>query len=830
MQYLESHVQDHPFHTWMYYTVVTICTIGYGDISPFSTLGRFAAMFLILFAIIFVPQQSNELIEKMSILSVYARKHYKPLGNAKHVVICGEMKSTFLEEFFRELFHEDHENLNLNALVLQPELPSLEIHEILRDPLFNIVVHYFQGSPLNNADLKRVHVESAVAIFIMGNKFSIKPDEDDAKTILQYFSIRKYLQCLSSHSDPFYCLQLIRPDNKRHLGVVNEDEAKEIVICLNEMKMGLLAKTCIFPGTSTFIFNLLTSFAETGDEEDEDEGEKDIRDIPVKDRLKTTAETQNVTGTAGISGTPVKKKKGSRDAVIYPEDPPAPGGGSRSRGNSTAPSVEEKKAQSQESSEEEEEEKSSSESDDGDDFGDEESGSEKSDDLENDEVNSAWKKEYLHGCQWEIYTTDMAEVFSGVKFIDISRRLYNKLGVILFALRVTDLHATRNRVRVVLNPVDFVIPAKKRYKIQGFVIAQNQASSDLSFVGCAGSEIQGLEGLANANTNVQQNIQSIHQSSLPNRSLTPVNHIESQSNDSSTPPAPIHRKGSLNSTSTRNLNDGSNTIQGTFSGGWQTLLATQHEADKLSESQNTRQERIQKMEDDFIRTNYFIREIPADITEVTIHSSLPEDYPHIKDHMIIIAKGLSNLYDFIRPLRAKTLGKLRHIVILFPHELPVDIWRRISLFEGILYVRGSSLEEADLIRAGIFRVSQVVVLADPDSSVTDGSTSGAGNMDALVDADAIFTYHSVKRLNEKAHIVIEVVRQQNVGYLDTNSTEMDYKLTPNFAAGTLFTSSMLDAVVCQVTFLSPSFLFSICSLPHRSSILRPSIILKSFVS
>jgi hypothetical protein len=229
------------------------------------------------------------------------------------------------------------------------------------------------------------------------------------------------------------------------------------------------------------------------------------------------------------------------------------------------------------------------------------------------------------------------------------------------------------------------------------------------------------------------------------------------------------------------------------------------------------------MEDEFIRNNYFIRETPSDITEVTIHTSLPEEYPHIKDHMIIIAKGLSNLYDFIRPLRAKYLGKLRHIVILFPHELPVDIWRRISIFEGILYVRGSSLEEADLIRAGIFRGSQVVVLADPDSNPTSGSHGGGGNsscssMDALVDADAIFTYHSVKRLNEKAHIVIEVVRQQNVGYLDTHSTEMDYKFTPNFAAGTLFTSSMLDAVVCQVRSLSLSCSLSV-SLSCRFSLL-----------
>ena len=66
MQYLELHEQKYEFHVWMYFLVVSISTVGYGDISPISTLGRFCAMFFICFAIIFVPQQSNTLIEKMN--------------------------------------------------------------------------------------------------------------------------------------------------------------------------------------------------------------------------------------------------------------------------------------------------------------------------------------------------------------------------------------------------------------------------------------------------------------------------------------------------------------------------------------------------------------------------------------------------------------------------------------------------------------------------------------------------------------------------------------------------------------------------------------------
>lgn len=50
----------------MYYMLVTIATVGYGDITPESVLGRFAAMFMIILAIIIVPQMTNELMEKLS--------------------------------------------------------------------------------------------------------------------------------------------------------------------------------------------------------------------------------------------------------------------------------------------------------------------------------------------------------------------------------------------------------------------------------------------------------------------------------------------------------------------------------------------------------------------------------------------------------------------------------------------------------------------------------------------------------------------------------------------------------------------------------------------
>jgi hypothetical protein len=71
-------------------------------------------------------------------------------------------------------------------------------------------------------------------------------------------------------------MQLIRPENRRHLGADgnNDDNDKDLVVCLNEMKMGIIAKSLMFPGSSTMIFNLLTSFAEDAMAKDTKEKEK----------------------------------------------------------------------------------------------------------------------------------------------------------------------------------------------------------------------------------------------------------------------------------------------------------------------------------------------------------------------------------------------------------------------------------------------------------------------------------------------------------------------------------------------------------------------------
>lgn len=118
---------------------------------------------------------------------------------------------------------------------------------IINDSLYSLSITYLQGSALVEKDLSRALTDSVKAVFIMTHKFSANPDEEDAKTILQQFSIRRYIQCRNPMNTAMFCMQLVRPENRRHLTSSGNQEGNDIVACMNEIKMGVIAKAVMAP-------------------------------------------------------------------------------------------------------------------------------------------------------------------------------------------------------------------------------------------------------------------------------------------------------------------------------------------------------------------------------------------------------------------------------------------------------------------------------------------------------------------------------------------------------------------------------------------------------
>jgi len=54
------------FFTSLWFIVVTITTVGYGDIAPRTSVGRVVVIFIIIFAIFAIPLETNRLLELLA--------------------------------------------------------------------------------------------------------------------------------------------------------------------------------------------------------------------------------------------------------------------------------------------------------------------------------------------------------------------------------------------------------------------------------------------------------------------------------------------------------------------------------------------------------------------------------------------------------------------------------------------------------------------------------------------------------------------------------------------------------------------------------------------
>ena len=121
---------------------------------------------------------------------------------------------------------------------------------------------YIEGSSMDPIDLERCAMAKARCSFVLSDKFSRNVAESDASTVLQALFIKRYIR-QQSNSDVLQCLQVLRPESKRHFtSFFNGSQGRKdaySLICIQEIKMKLLAQTCMCPGLVAMVANLAVS-------------------------------------------------------------------------------------------------------------------------------------------------------------------------------------------------------------------------------------------------------------------------------------------------------------------------------------------------------------------------------------------------------------------------------------------------------------------------------------------------------------------------------------------------------------------------------------------
>lgn len=303
------------FHSSFFFVLSTVATIGYYSTIN-SVAGRCIIICLILISVIEIPTQSSNLMIQLSSKSVYARTAYKRLENVEFILISGNISYGSIAVLLHEYFHPDHGEDERHALILMPHRPDNNIKSLLQE--YQNKLFYFEGDPLKMHDLQRCQFKNANMIVLLCNKQTDDSSAEDSKTIIQAMAIKNFLSLEneedssnkivqtipmqkesmksmmnSNEQERFYqqnkcktltsfkeepiqkkekeneCLctkgnesrmiiQLLRPESEHHFSLsISKNNTTDQILCIDELKLSLLAKSCLCRGIIALISNLI---------------------------------------------------------------------------------------------------------------------------------------------------------------------------------------------------------------------------------------------------------------------------------------------------------------------------------------------------------------------------------------------------------------------------------------------------------------------------------------------------------------------------------------------------------------------------------------------
>ncbi len=223
-----------------WWSIVTLTTVGYGDISPATIGGRVIAVILMLFGIGLLGTLSATIASFLIDLKLKENRGMSSFDFENHIILCewNQRARTVLQE--------------LRADPCVADAPIVLIADIEMKPIDDDDLHFIKGN-VSDETLERANLTDAKTVVILGDT-SLDVASRDAKAVLTTLTVE------SINPDAYTIVELENEANVKHCQRANADE----IIVGSELSSNLMARAALNHGITKVISEVLS--AQSGNE------------------------------------------------------------------------------------------------------------------------------------------------------------------------------------------------------------------------------------------------------------------------------------------------------------------------------------------------------------------------------------------------------------------------------------------------------------------------------------------------------------------------------------------------------------------------------------
>ena len=219
----------------VWWTFVTMTTVGYGDLYPRTVMGRICGILVMFFGVGFLGLFTGTVASIFVERKMKEERGLESVSLKGHIVICGwNLKvPDIISEFLTE------RSAAIKDVVVLADLSE--------KPVEDEAVYFVHGDPTSEPDLRKAHVDRAAAVIVVGSM----RDSDtapDARAVLTTLAVK------SINPEVYTCVELNDVNNVPHCERARADE----IIVSGEMSARLLAGAALNPGISRLFSELVT--------------------------------------------------------------------------------------------------------------------------------------------------------------------------------------------------------------------------------------------------------------------------------------------------------------------------------------------------------------------------------------------------------------------------------------------------------------------------------------------------------------------------------------------------------------------------------------------